>query len=233
MVVPAELREVADRARPVTLARERTLPVTEALAGLLPDGALTRGTVVGAGAPAPPPWPWPWRPVRPGPARGWWRWGSRSWAWPRRPSSGWTPTAWPWSRLRRPGRGGRWWPRSSVAVDVILVDGRAPVRSGEGRRLAARARERGSVLVPVLPGPARVRRAGEWPHDVRLRAGSGTWEGLGEGHGHLRRRRLVVVAEGRGRAARPRRAELWLPGPDGAPAPVDPDRRVVALRSVG
>ncbi|HEX7131644.1 MAG TPA: hypothetical protein VF228_03670, partial [Iamia sp.] len=32
--------------------------------------------------------------------------------------------------------------------------------------------------------------------------------------------RVVVEATGRGRAARPRRAELWLPGATGAPAPV-------------
>ncbi len=50
VVVPAELRQVADRARPVTLARERTLPVTEPLQALLPDGALARGSAVAVAA---------------------------------------------------------------------------------------------------------------------------------------------------------------------------------------
>ena len=54
VVVPAELRQVADRARPVTLARERTLPVAEPLQALLPDGALARGTRSPWSAPGPP-----------------------------------------------------------------------------------------------------------------------------------------------------------------------------------
>src|SRR5690606_24891592 len=53
VVVPAELRPVADRARPVTLARERTRPLLEPLLPLLPDAGLARGTsmaVTGTGA---------------------------------------------------------------------------------------------------------------------------------------------------------------------------------------
>src|SRR5690606_31025415 len=56
------------------------------------------------------------------------------------------------------------------------------------------------------------------------------WEGLGRGHGHLRARRATVEAGGRRGADRPRRAELWLPGPGGTlaaapPAPVEALRR--------
>ena len=101
-------------------------------------------------------------------------------------------------------------------VDLIVVDGRAPLGQGDGRRLASRVRERGSVLVPVTPGSTGpVRRPGAWPCDVTLSVAQGRWEGLGDGHGHLRRRRVRVEAEGRGRAARPRRAELWLPSERG------------------
>ena len=41
------LRLVADRAAPLALARERTLPLLSAVADLFPDGALRRGSVVG------------------------------------------------------------------------------------------------------------------------------------------------------------------------------------------
>ena len=72
------------------------------------------------------------------------------------------------------------------------------------------------MLVPVTPGSTGpVRRPGAWPCDVTLSVAQGRWEGLGDGHGHLRRRRVRVEAEGRGRAARPRRAELWLPSERG------------------
>lgn len=96
------------------------------------------------------------------------------------------------------------------AVDLVLVA--APrVAPGEARRLVARVRERESVLV-ALP-------RGGWPPgaDVRLTVGRSTWAGpeVG-GAGRLVARRAEVVAGGRGRAARERRAVLWLPGEDGA-----------------
>lgn len=95
-------------------------------------------------------------------------------------------------------------------VDVVVArpSGRVPV--GVARRLAARARERGSVLVRLGP-------AGDWPEaaDVRLSVVSTAWEGLGQGHGHLRARRAVVEAGGRRGFDRQRRATLWLPGPGG------------------
>jgi hypothetical protein len=97
-------------------------------------------------------------------------------------------------------------------IDVIVVDGRAPLGVSDGRRLAARVRERGSVLVTVTPGALPVgRRRREWPADVTLTVTAGSWEGLGSGHGHLRHRRVRVEAEGRGRASRPRRADLVFP----------------------
>ena len=73
----------------------------------------------------------------------------------------------------------------------------------------------------------RVGRA--WPEaaDVSLTVAATAWEGLGQGHGHLRARRVVVEAAGRRGADRPRRAELWLPGPGGvlAAAPPTPSPR--------
>jgi hypothetical protein len=120
---------------------------------------------------------------------------------------------------------GRWAPVVAAlvgGVDLIVVDARAPLTPTEGRRLASRVRERGSVLVPVTPGSVPgPRRSGAWPTDVTLTVSGGRWDGLGDGHGHLRRRQVVVEAAGRGRAARSRRAELWLPSGNG-PAATDP-----------
>jgi hypothetical protein len=92
--------------------------------------------------------------------------------------------------------------------DVVLVrDGR--FRSGEARRLTSRARERGTVIIPV-GAPM-----GDAP-DVALVVTSARWEGLGAGHGHLMARRVVVESGGRREAARSRRVELWLPAADGS-----------------
>jgi len=96
------------------------------------------------------------------------------------------------------------------AVDVVVVRPPARVPGGEARRLAARARERGSVLV-------RLGAAGDWPEaaDACLTVTSTEWEGLGLGHGHLRARRAVVESSGRRAFDRSRRTTLWLPGPGG------------------
>lgn len=99
------------------------------------------------------------------------------------------------------------------ALDVVVV--RPPARPvpADGRRLAARARERGAVLVAVGPWEAA---------DLRLAGVGPRWEGVGDGHGHLRTWRLLVQVSGRGAAVRPR--EEWLSGPgpltaaDGPPA---------------
>jgi len=102
------------------------------------------------------------------------------------------------------------------AVDLVMVRA-VRVAPGEARRLVARAREREAVLV-ALPERGRV----EWPGaDVRLTVERSSWTGPCEhGAGRLVARQADVVAGGRGAAARPRRATLWLPGPDGTVASV-------------
>jgi hypothetical protein len=115
------------------------------------------------------------------------------------------------------------------SIDVVAVQlPRPPARlaDADARRLAARARQRGSVLIPV-PGQSVDRRAGGrtdsgggWPTaDVRLRVDvldPQSWDGLGAGHGRLQRRRVALRASGRGAAARPRSANVWLPDALGA-----------------
>ena len=108
------------------------------------------------------------------------------------------------------------------SVDLVVVAPPARCRPADARRLAARARERGALLVvacPSLPGA----RPTAWPEpvDLRLEAGAAAWSGLGAGDGTLQRRAVTVRSSGRRAAARERRARLWLPAPDGGMAPDD------------
>ncbi|MFG2061371.1 hypothetical protein ACGFIK_08100 [Micromonospora sp. NPDC048871] len=99
------------------------------------------------------------------------------------------------------------WPTVVAAlidgVDVVVTAVPATVSASVAGRLAARARQRGSVLVPY----------GRWEGaDVTLQVVRGVWEGLGSGRGRLRRREVTISARGRGAAARPKEAKVWLPG---------------------
>ena len=131
-----------------------------------------------------------------------------------------------------PGRDREGWASVVGALvdgfDVVLVpggggsgsggSGGSRLRPADARRLVARVRERGGVLVGVggdLPG------AGE-RSPVRLTVTAARWEGLGAGWGQLQGRRVTVCSGGRGEAARPRRAELWLPDANGRVAPAEP-----------
>jgi len=103
------------------------------------------------------------------------------------------------------------WPSVVAAlldgVDIVVTATSGPVAATVASRLAARARQRGGVLVPV----------GRWAGaDLILEVVGGAWHGLGEGGGRLRRREVEVLAHGRGAAARARRARLWLPGAEPA-----------------
>jgi hypothetical protein len=204
------LEELAGKARPVALARDRTLPVLEPLVPLLPDGGLRRGTVVTvtgstslalallAGASAAGSWCAAVGLSSLGVVAA----AELGVALERFPLVASPPHAEEWA-----------WATAALldAVDVVLA--RPPgsrVADTAARRLAARARDRSAVL--VVTGAA-------WPHaDVRLAVASTAWEGVGDGHGRLRARRVEVVAGGRGAAGRERRLSLWLPGPAGGVA---------------
>ena len=98
------------------------------------------------------------------------------------------------------------------AVDVVMVGPGVRLRPADVRRLSARMRERGSVLIRIgsidAPGV-----------DVGLRIVESQWAGLGVGHGLLQARRVRIQTQGRGASARPRAAAFLLPGPQGAPSP--------------
>jgi hypothetical protein len=198
-----------------TLADERLLPVVPALERLLPGRGLRRGTTVTVARSA----ALALALVAGASAAGSWV------AAVGLPDLGLVAAAEAGIALERlalvPSPGARAWPAVVAAfldaVDVVLVRSPARLPPAQARRLAARARERGAVLVPV----------GAWsqPADLRLAVTSSTWQGLGQGHGHLQARRAEVTISGRGAATRERRFLLWLPSPDGTIALLEPDSR--------
>jgi hypothetical protein len=202
--------------RPVVLAGQRLLAVPAALTGLFPDGGLRRGSTVSLTAGASP--------------------GITSLALaltvPVTRSGSWVAAVGLTSlglvaaaqlgaaldRIAIVPSAGEQWPVVAAAlldsVDILLLAPGGRVRPADARRLAARVRERGAVLV-ILPSTGR--RNGGWPEatDLNLRVDTARWECLETGAGHLRSRVLDVVVTGRRAAARPRRGRVWLPGPDG------------------
>ncbi|MFC7617821.1 hypothetical protein ACFQV2_34855 [Actinokineospora soli] len=95
-----------------------------------------------------------------------------------------------------------------VRVVAALLDGFAVVvvaadlGAADARRLSARARNRGAVLLTV----------GDWPGvEVELSCARGRWRGPGRGDGYLRERAVELRSRGRGAAARPVRVETTLP----------------------
>ncbi|MCY7344577.1 MAG: hypothetical protein LH603_22735 [Pseudonocardia sp.] len=97
-------------------------------------------------------------------------------------------------------------------LDVVAVAGaeRAGVRAADRQRLAARARQRGAVLLALEPWPGA---------DAELICTDAQWQGLGSGpeggSGRLCSRRVRVRLRGRGVAPGGRHARLLLPGPGG------------------
>jgi hypothetical protein len=208
------LAEVAQRARPVALAREQVLPVLPPLETVLPGG-LRRGTTVGVGSSTSLALAVVAGPVQAGSwlaAVGMSTLGLAAAAElgvtldhlvlvADPPSDCWATTV----------------ATLVDAFDVVLVHARRHTKHTDARRLAARSRERGSVLVVL--GDERA-----WPEapDVRLTIIRSEWTGLGDGHGHLRARHITLEVDGRRGAARPRHADLWLPAAGGGVAEFEP-----------
>jgi hypothetical protein len=249
---PVTVDALAERVRPVTLARDRQLPVLPALEPLFPGGALRRGSVVSVDA---APGARGVAGVAPGVttlalavAAG----ASQAGSWvavmglgslglvaaahlgvafdrlvlvtdpPTGPPTGGVPQE---RRPQPPGTMG-WAPVVAALVDgfdVVLLAAGPGVRrrAADVRRLVARVRERGAVLVTVggdLPGQ---------PGNVRLTVETAAWQGLD--NGYLESRRVAVVGSGRGEASRPRRAELWLPDVTGRVTAVEPSADPISL----
>ncbi|MFL6205752.1 MAG: hypothetical protein ACJ739_10425 [Acidimicrobiales bacterium] len=215
-----ELATLAERVRPVTLTREHRLPVLPALEGLVPGGGLRRGatvsvaTTAGAGGAT----SLAMALVAEASQRGSWV------AAVGLPSLGLVAADELGVALERlvlvaaPERDA-WGGVVAALVDgfdlVVLHAGRRGLRTADARRLVARARERGAVLLQLGSG---------WPEtaDVQLEVARSRWEGLEHGHGRLLARKVRVVGGGRGEAAPPRRLDLWLPGEGGQVCVAEP-----------
>jgi hypothetical protein len=252
---PRDLLEAAARVRPTSLAREQLLPVVDELAPLLPDAGLRRGSTVAVGSAEPA------TPVGGATALALALTAAAS------VEGSWTAlVGLPAVGLAAAAELGLALERLAViaapppeqwatvvaalvgAFDLVLVPVPPATRAAEVRRLVARARERGSVLIQLTPSTPAARSATSSASsgrrrppavddtvlgaDVRLTVTAAEWQGLDRGAGHLRTRRLTVETAGRRRAAHPRRTDLWLPGPTGAielveaaPSPLSRGRR--------
>ena len=188
----ARLAEAGELARPVVHAGDRALPVPGELGELIP--ALRRGSVVavegetGAGATSVA-----LRLAAAATAAGEW-----AAAVELHGSLGGLAAAEAGVALERFAVARQVPPTRWAAVVAALLDGVGLVlaevppyaRAGDARRLAARARERGVVLIGV----------GGWPAEValRVRAEGSEWGGLDRGSGLLEARELAVQVEGHG-----------------------------------
>lgn len=93
-------------------------------------------------------------------------------------------------------------------MDVVAVSGAAMsgVRAADRQRLAARARQRGAVLLALGPWPGA---------DIELSCTDAQWHGMDAGSGRLCARRIHVQLRGRGIGPGGRRARLMLPAAGG------------------
>jgi hypothetical protein len=211
----AGLAEVGRAVRPLTLAADRLVPVLPGLSGVVPGGGLARGSVTHVDGPAATSLA---LALLAGPS------AAGSWVTVVGcPDLGLAAAAEAGLVLERvalvaePAPGD--WAAVVAAllggVDVVLVGPTHRVGAADARRLAARARERGTVLVQLRP-PRRSGRSVGLEADLRLTVIDASWQGVGRGHGHVQARRLTVDVGGRRWADRPRQVELWCPGPTGA-----------------
>jgi hypothetical protein len=126
------------------------------------------------------------------------------------------------------------------AVAIVVIGSQVTLRAADARRITARARERGGVIVVHTGGSSvhgllaqnssvsgsnsSVHRSSarrstlpgsvpvSWPEafDVHLHRNAVSFDGMANGHGHLRHWTVDVETNGRGAAARTRRATVQL-----------------------
>jgi hypothetical protein len=206
LVTAEELALLAQRTRPQALSAGRMLPVAESLRGVLPG--LRRGSVVGVGS----------------------RMVLHALIAEASVAGSWTVFAGVGSLgLAAAAEAGVVLARTAVidgdgeqglppdvlaavidAVDLVVIGPRARVSGDACRRLQARARERGAVL--LISG----RRT--WPGVTDLDVSVRRIEAVGVEHGagHVHGVRAEIEVFGRGAAARPTRNWVWIAG---GPAP--------------
>ena len=226
----ARLRLVADRVAPLALAHQRTLPLLPAVSDLFVGGSLQRGLTVavnGIGATSMA------LVLAAGPSQ------AGSWtALVGTEELGLAAVAEAGIALERLLVVGPVDASTNAgvvaaligAVDVVLVGSGLRFRPADLRRLSARLRESGSVLIQIGSsqtgssqtgssqiGSSQIESSKGPGVDVGVRVMTSQWSGLGDGHGLLRSRKVEVQTQGRGAATRARAVSLLLPGPNGAP----------------
>ena len=220
----ARLRLVADRVAPLALAHQRTLPLLPAVSELFVGGSLQRGITVavnGIGATSMS------LVLAAGPSQ------AGSWtALVGAEGLGLAAVAEAGIALERLLVVGPVDASTNAgvvaaligAVDVVMVGPGLRFRPADLRRLSARLRESGSVLIQIGSaqiGSSQIGSSKGPGVDVGVRVMTSQWSGLGEGHGLLRSRKVEVRAQGRGAATRARAVSFLLPGPNGAPMRLD------------
>lgn len=191
MELAVDLALLTERVAPVALARERTIPVGDELAGLFAEGGLVRGRTIACQGPAATSTALAL--VAAAVTAGSWM------AVVDLPTIGLDAAGElgvPLERIVAIGTDGdpvRWIDVVAAAADgfdVLLVRVPSELPTAAVRKLAVRLRQRDVVTV-VLGDP------GAMACDGVLHTDAPQWSGLGDGHGHLRERRVVVEASGR------------------------------------
>jgi hypothetical protein len=195
-------RELLDRSarrvRPVVLAGERVLGVPGPLGELLPGGAVQRGTVVAVdGVPGAGATSVAFQLAAAATTAGEWAAAVELDASLGGLAARDAGVALDRFAVVRRVPAARWAAVVAALLDgisVVLAEVPAFARVGDARRLQARARERGVVLVAM----------GSWPAEaaLRIQADGSVWRGLGHGSGALAERDQRVSVDGRGAAAR-------------------------------
>jgi hypothetical protein len=111
-------------------------------------------------------------------------------------------------------------------LDVVVVGPRAALPEADRRRITARVRDRGAILLSTVPWPGA---------HVVLTVEHRRWTGVGTGDGRLRAQHVRVVRTGRSGAAVPAGLDLTLPLGAQHPQPPAPvaDETRTPLRLVG
>lgn len=110
------------------------------------------------------------------------------------------------------------------ALDLILVGPSVRLTAPLTRRLTARARERGAVLIRLWPtthpdvGRRPLESAWDPAPTLRLAVEGAEWSGIGDGHGYAVERTVLVTPLPRRQRQTVR---LWLPDKDGQVRLVD------------
>ncbi len=227
MAVPSTARVLPTRLDAPGAGHERRIPVEGALAPLLPEGSIRRGTAVAVGGHGSTTLAVAL--AAEASRRGSWvaAVGMADLGVAALAERGVDLDRWALVDLPAVGRD-----RSTAAdvlgavvggFDLVLLGSAARMGGATARRLLARMREHGASLICALGDASTDIVSGLQP-EVLLMIEQARWTGIDGGHGRLLARQAEVAVGGRGAASRPRRMLVWLPSEDGRVACADPAR---------